>query len=109
MNYSEMSDFEINELVAEACGLVNVRRAYADYWEDKNSVAHSIDYCNNPSDAWPIILENEISVIFDTGSIMASRSVAFDGPFCSTEGNVFDLNPLRAAMIVFLMMKEQGK
>ena len=100
MNYSEMSDFEINKLVAEARHEKKV-----GFFED-GEWCKDPDYCNNPADAWPIILENEISVIFDTGSIMASRSVAFDGPFCSTEGDVFDLNPLRAAMIVYLMMNE---
>ena len=107
MNYAELSDFEINKLVAEALGLDG--EIYVDC---VNPAVNALkcsqrkDYCNNQTDAWPIILEHEISVIFDMGSIMASRSVAFDGPFCSTEGDVFDLNPLRAAMVVFLMMNE---
>jgi len=54
----------------------------------------------NPSDAWPIILENKISIDF-----YALRQ----GPTAYTESANIQAaheNPLRAAMIVYLMMGE---
>lgn len=58
------------------------------------------DYCNNPSDAWPIIFEHEISLV-----------VVEDGVWVARFGSVFDesSNPLRSAMIVYLMMKDEEK
>lgn len=91
-NYEEMSDFEINCEVAKASN-----------WTSK-SFAHEIhsgkwNPCQNPSDAWPIIVDNEISI---------NRWVLSDGWGADRFGH-FDTrndNPLRAAMIVFLKMNE---
>lgn len=67
-NYEEMSDFEINKAVAIIAGVTfnddgePVRfvecdtGAYADFNEIE------FDPCNNPSDAWPIIVDNKISL-----------------------------------------------
>ena len=59
------------------------------------------DYCNNPSDAWPIILESKASLNPYDNS---------DEWFATTDTSFFvdDKNPLRAAMIVYLMMQEQN-
>lgn len=63
------------------------------------------DYCNNPSDAWPIIAENKINIDF--------RDSLKAGPMAklSRDNGIYavDKNPLRAAMIVFLMMKGAEK
>lgn len=65
-----------------------------------------VGYCNNPADAWPIITENRIGIIpaQDAGKWKsAHREVGEDDtPYHFTQSD----NPLRAAMIVFLMMKE---
>ena len=95
-NYEEMSDFEIN------C------RVHADIMQISGLNSFKAkDYCNNPSDAWPIIVKYEIDVIQNNGQDcpLATNSAVMmfrgdDVFICQHE------NPLRAAMIVFLMMNE---
>ncbi|HCX4679521.1 TPA: phage protein NinX family protein, partial [Escherichia coli] len=64
------------------------------------------DYCNNPEDAEPIIVENRIGIIPAPENGLwkaAHRKVGSDStPYHMTQ----DENPLRAAMIVFLMMQD---
>lgn len=107
MNYEQMSDFEINKAVAVALGHKYIGRGSID---DADGVHHAVemngwrtslcDYCNRPFDAWPIIMENKIGFKWANGSCTAS-SVK-----CGYHESTSD-NPLRAAMIVFLMMNEQ--
>jgi len=109
MNYSIMSDFEINKAVAECLGVKFecFKNQVFGHNEVKSknviNVVGVIDYCNNPSDAWPIIIENKISL----------QPPMSNGVKCwwasDTEDNhvIGDSSPLRAAMIVFLMIKEQ--
>lgn len=106
-DYSKMSDFEINRLIASAvleCDVFNYPHS-----ADGSSVGSGskyfpiwFNYCNNPADAWPIIIRNLISIdsIFDKGNTW----LAFGGD--DSEHRHVHSNPLRAAMIVFLMMKE---
>lgn len=107
-DYASMSDFEINKSVALALGF----RLYKDgkscrgnhvAIEEGRCGAFAMDWCNNPADAWPILLDNHIAVApykfatpcaWPSGEGLISRS--------ATE----DKNPLRAGMIVFLKMKE---
>ena len=58
------------------------------------------DPCNNPSDAWPIILENKITIepIVCFGDLWQAN-IKHHKELCE--------NPLRAAMIVYLMMNEE--
>lgn len=114
-NYEEMSDFEINKAVALIVGVTfnddgdPVRfvecdtGAYADFNEIE------FDPCNKPEDAWPIITENKISIMFD------STDTRYEGEYhewcdaissCQKFGIQYQSNPLRAAMIVFLKMNE---
>ena len=105
-DYSNMSDFEINKAVA-ACLGVEVQEWNGKVFGgiDRNidnvtSVVGVIDYCNNPSDAWPIINRERIGVYPSEGPefmpwIAAKNAIS-----------VTDKNPLRAAMIVYLMMKD---
>ncbi|MDT3611984.1 DUF2591 domain-containing protein [Cronobacter sakazakii] len=89
MDYSKLSDDEINNMVGH---LVSQR--------------FRTDYCNNPADAWPIITENRIGIIPAPEVGMwksAHRRVGDDDTPQHFNQNV---NPLRAAMIVFLMMQE---
>lgn len=109
MDYSQLSDFEINKRVAKALGheidderygLASVGVFYRDGVTYK-----SHDYCNNPADAWPIIFSNKISTyamlkVDKRGSWGAEA-------FYPNDVYSFNDNPLRAAMIVFLTMKEK--
>lgn len=112
-NYEDMSDFEINNAVALIAGVTfnddgePVRfvecdtGAYADFNEIE------FDPCNNPSDAWPIIEENNITIINDHPSMRLAVNDA-SGYYNGFSGIVasFDENGFRAAMIVFLKMNE---
>ncbi|EPS0644795.1 phage protein NinX family protein [Cronobacter malonaticus] len=86
MEYSKLSDFEINNLVDG--------HIYKD-----PSEAPDTDYCNNPADAWSIIVENKISISNCGAERWTANDVGIDNLHK-------DKNPLRAAMIVFLMMQE---
>ncbi|MEV5197413.1 phage protein NinX family protein, partial [Streptomyces clavifer] len=115
-DYSKMSDFEINKAVAEQLykdkpSLIVQRdvpsrpavTVFCDIGDGEIVSILCADYCNNPADAWPIITENNISLIFDNpSSVMATRNCvgwhSDEEPPIHSSSN----NPLRAAMIVFL-------
>lgn len=107
MNYEEMSDFQINKRVASKFGLAPLTYPH-DADMRSVGVRHSdtwyewFDYCNNPSDAMPILIKMKIGFKWVNGSCTASSVMR--GYHESTSNN-----PLRAAMIVFLMMQEQAK
>ncbi|AOM40219.1 hypothetical protein A9255_06275 [Xenorhabdus hominickii] len=100
MDYSELSDFEINKRVAEYIGIT------PDNIFDKENVIfrpfgndkfENFDPCNNPYDAMPIIIENGISLIFEKGKFEFATN---DGDIeCSLD------NPYKAAMVIFLHIK----
>ena len=123
MDYSQLSDFEINVAVFEA-----IHNGSPDYKEGENGAMVFISFegdivngdavevevergsfnpCANPADAWPIITENNISIILDNPSMPCATDNARD-LFDDAGPNVcvaYD-NPLRAAMIVFLMIQD---
>lgn len=108
MDYSKMSDFEINKRVGittgdataiEPCFEVVVR----------NKTGREFNPCNSPADAWPIIVENNISLILDNpSSAMATSNCV--GWYSDEDAPIHasNLNPLRAAMIVFLKMQDSA-
>ncbi|USB65893.1 phage protein NinX family protein [Klebsiella pneumoniae] len=98
MDYSKMSDFEINKRVFSL--VMNGRD-----WNRQGSGV--FDFCNNPVDAWPIIVGNEISLISRcaNGEWKAQLHLGKDDIFDSY-ASCWDINPLKAAMIVFLMMQD---
>ena len=117
-DYASMSDQQINQLV----GAIVSRDGLSIIAYSGNAVIHEysdcgdfkgiclgwkvFDPCNNPADAWPILLENDISLHFnyeewDTCTAHAGREEMLEYEF-----STFHANPLRAAMVVFLMMKE---
>ena len=112
-DYSAMSDFEINCAVAKSLGgkdfgagvYVSELRRF-DIGHDKKS-KFTFDPCNSWADAGPIIQGNEISMISRRANgewkaeIFLGRNCGFDN-----YATCFDKNPRRAAMIVFLMMKD---
>lgn len=120
MNYEEMSDFEINGEVAKASGLD------VQYQSMRNDgmvlVVVKIDcgveryyrvpdYCGSWDDAGPVIFDNLICLVSPV--IPRDEWVAT----WSSDGGMWSVNdftcrhknPLRAAMIVFLMMNGAEK
>ena len=115
-NYEDKSDFEINKAVAWVLNLnVNSTKDYDGAIRIQVSekpakgagggrIGFHIEYynpCNKASDAWPIIVENKISVSW-VGSYWSALAPLTNA--CNV-GRSVD-NPLRAAMIVFLKMQE---
>lgn len=117
-DYASMSDEQIAVMVAGLCTIegvsinedgIAVRNVVDDSpgsYSGGDYIEFDFDPCNNPADAWPIITENRIGIIPapDAGKWKsAHREVGEDDtPYHFTRSD----NPLRAAMIVFLMMKE---
>ncbi|EIH2487374.1 DUF2591 family protein [Salmonella enterica subsp. enterica serovar Schwarzengrund] len=113
MDYSQLSDFEINVAVFEA-----IHNGSPDYKEGENgdmvfvsfegdivngdaveveAERGSFNPCANPADAWPIIEKYRISILDQlTEWCVDAKGVS----------PIFDTRPLRAAMIVFLLMQE---
>ena len=122
-----MSDFEINKLVAFAVYSDLMGMDFTKNLKEKYSLDHGetvimycgkvLDYCNDPSDAWPIIFKNEITVITGADCDGDYQAVFLDGYFeqlviesadeihASFKFSAFSKSPLRAAMICFLKMK----
>ncbi|WP_241597723.1 phage protein NinX family protein [Rosenbergiella epipactidis] len=104
MNYQEMSDFEINCRVHfrnyDKLRFEKGKFYYSDRSGREMVIGKYLykfdrpDYCNSWADAGPIIQENKIPLNPFRGEWVAGE-----------RRNVKDKNPLRAAMIVFLMMK----
>lgn len=109
-DYSKMSDTEIAQkaffwLSSDFCpngGLAHINND-GFFFFDNRSVKRKFDPCNNPADAWPIIIGNKLWL----------RELYGQWHVCgfptSNPNNVikyFHEKPLRAAMIVFLMMQE---
>lgn len=105
MNYEKLSDFEINKAVAINRGGYQGHVEHMEHGvKESNRDSHGIfyferDYCNNPSDAWPIIKSNHINIGWAGDEEWFARTVH--------TAKVFDANPLRAAMIVYLMIKDE--
>lgn len=115
--YTELSDFEINKKVADLIGATPFPFGSTDYRRSAVSGCESaiiirsprkvgsFDACNNPTDAMPIIIENLISLMADMSDGRESTW------WCASDisngiTSRYKSNPLRAAMEVFLMMKE---
>lgn len=119
MDYSQLSDFEINAEVFEA-----LHGGSPDYKEGDNGemllvsfeadvvggdivevevVRGSFNPCNNAADSWPIIAQNKISIY---AAILGDSRGGWGAEASFTEHYHFHDNPLRAAMIVFLMMQD---
>ena len=94
-DYASMSDYEIAEKIGKAIGLVS---GAGDLYI-KNGVWTRFDPCNNPADAWPVILQSKISIFALDDDDWGAR-----GYNCIIRS--INPNPLRAAMELFLKMKE---
>lgn len=118
MDYSTLSDFEINSAVHNALlsepyfmlfmGNDRIewtgkdgRKIVTDRVPYTKNGVH--DYCNNPADAWPIIVERKINIEWHEWKNSKWMPFALNN---ATAKSCYDANPLRAAMIVFLMMQD---
>ena len=102
MNYEAMSDDEINYEVAKH----SFDAEWLECYYGKEGMVP--DYCNSADDAWPVILEHGISMCKpnsyrDEWSCFLRDSIGF------VSNIVYHERPLRAAMIVFLMMNGEQK
>lgn len=101
MDYSKLSDRDIDDLV--------LQQIYGNQASDKDIMRSwlrgGFKYTTNAADSWPIIQENRISV-YPQAAYEGSKwlSSCIDSQL---EVEVSDDNPLRAAMIVFLMMQDE--
>lgn len=89
--YTELSDFEINKNVfIKLYGEASLKD------KDMFNSFYRTDYCHNPEDAMPIIIENKIA--------MNPKDDIWQ---CGSGWNVAEnKNPLRACMEAFLMKKD---
>ncbi|HAT2303571.1 TPA: phage protein NinX family protein [Citrobacter freundii] len=95
MDYSKLSDHEINVKVGSVIGFTAKLMA----------VNKQTDYCNNPADAWPIIVERKINIEWHEWKNGEWMPYALNS---ATTKSCYGTNPLRSAMIVFLMMQESA-
>lgn len=120
-DYASMSDFEINKSVADIAmnGTWHVKPSHPDndtggwlYGSNGIQTYELPDYCNNPEDAWPIILQNRISVIFDSSDESDESEESDEWVKACVGGEEYFISyhychrALRAAMVAFLMMKD---
>lgn len=111
--YTELSDFEVNKKIADKLGLLPYLFIANDVGEliwdvPSNDNYHGfiskrgceLDFCYNPSNAMPIIIENRISLRNRYEGDWKAEA-EWGMPFESINNN-----PLRACMEVFLMMKD---
>ena len=123
IDYESMSDFDINKAVAFSLRYLvktdfeqglggfteNYHRKYPNtIWAAKTDDSggqceawEQMNFCAEPQDSWPIIQRNNIAT-----QPRPSSEEWFAFSICENEFEVSDKNPLRAAMIVYLMMNE---
>ncbi|HDU8566410.1 DUF2591 family protein [Morganella morganii] len=121
--YSDKSDYEINKLIARLNDGIHIDDEITDidcYIQSQSSPSSVLscnghisyliyDFCNNPSDAMPIIIENGISLFAPGLSDMWTAEYVdyeTDREYGVYNYEAINKNPYRAAMEVFLMMKE---
>ena len=116
MDYSQLSDFEINKRVAICCGFAPEDCEIAKLgtsivgveWDDRTGYAiKRLITVKAQQTHGRLSLKSNISIILDNPSMPCATDNARDlfddaGP---NVGVAYD-NPLRAAMIVFLMMQD---
>ncbi|MBP6517869.1 phage protein NinX family protein [Shewanella sp.] len=114
MNYEEMSDKHLSKLVAESIWLT-VGDNLSMLRNNSSATVHDGDgywlefSINNPADVWLIIFENKITTewCFDDDWRATVDNQFQAGAFNRFQS--FSKNPLRAAAIVFLKMKDAEK
>ena len=130
IDYESMSDFEINKAVAFSLRYLvktdfeqglggfteNYHRKYPNtIWAAKTDDSgeqceawEQMNFCAEPQDSWPIIADNMISIEFDVET-NCDKPAAWCNASSPCGKEILHQNykkPLRAAMIVYLMMNE---
>lgn len=113
--YTELSDFEINKAVFHKA---KIKYKYFRFLPS-GVITYNIkgkyqvfDPCNNPSDAMPIIIENKISLLAGDSNFWCARYGEWNILPCPSgiefieKAQVINDSPYRAAMELFLMMKD---
>lgn len=102
MDYSQLSDFDIQQEVLKVTWGSHPPRLLGRMMLDV--MLYDFDPCNEPSDGFPLIKRHKISL---ESPIYAGEedwcASYFDGENCI---EYTDKNPLKAAMIVLLKMKD---
>jgi hypothetical protein len=118
MSYETMSDWEINVAVAKALGYDAMPAKFHASAVVTRYIKNGVpsagltqkDYCNNPSDAWPIILSNKIGIRHcPSRNQWWAFNDKYQGFGAHEIESGFEDNPLLAAMIVFLKMSNITK
>ena len=106
---NELSDFDVNVRVADALKLNwSWSISAADEKIVMISCCYVFDPCNNWADAGPIIEKYGISLIFEKDQEPGAYSnfeIGMSGYDFNCDIGVGHKNPLRAAMMCFLMMR----
>lgn len=106
MDYSKMSDFEINKAVGESTGeALNTEETLN--LVIRNSTGRRFDPCKSWADAGPIIQEYGIELGYDGVAWEASCNLRGITPY--SDWKKYPESPCRLAMIVFLMMHDKGE
>lgn len=120
MDYSKLSDFEIDKAVADALGIdydIEIMFISPAHKINGNHVEECVmkKITSNkrhwkhfaptriPNDAWSIILANKINIRFGADGFCHEAQFIQYG---RESVEAYHENPLRAAMVVFLMMQE---
>lgn len=118
MNYEEMSDLEINKRVAMHLGhsVSNEHECSVNgdcfILTNELEVRVKFNPCNNWADAGPIIYENEITIAKHVSSDdWEAYGGGYQVDYCHQiesykQAEFVSENPIRAAMICFLKMKD---
>ncbi|WP_337228528.1 phage protein NinX family protein [Proteus faecis] len=122
--YTELSDFEINKKVADLIGATPFQIGTTEYRRSAVSGCESsiiirsphkvgsFDPCNNHTDAMPIIIENKISLLAGGSNFWCARYGEWNILPCPSgigfieKAQVINDSPYRAAMELFLLMKD---
>lgn len=110
MDYSKLSDAEINLAVAaiqfpqSEINTPYYHRPDA-YIYHRNGTHEAKDFCNNPADAWPIIENSGISLVYDGDDWLALHFSRTSLTYPNDHRKRPD-KPFRAAVILWLMMQE---
>tara|TARA_R110000782_G_scaffold126150_1_gene217738 strand:+ start:643 stop:1011 length:369 start_codon:yes stop_codon:yes gene_type:complete len=118
-DYENMSDFELNKLVAHEVYSDIGGQDYTKHLVVKYSYGEGcecisycggdkLDYCNNPNDMMPLVFEHKIGMQSPwNGSGVWRACNRGDDDF--VEFDCSHANPLRAAAIVYLLLQDDKK
>ena len=108
--WQDKSDFEINKAVAtlkfKPSRIEQYGRSVYMEFHGISSLNQTFDGCNNPSDAWWIMKSHGICTLSEGGELVGAATDSYESyePYGNIVHSVYDKNPLRAAMIVYLEM-----